>query len=64
LRPKPRNPSEWFRGQTIRTIATAVEIKSGETIDLDFEAKQKNPCSSSPYAWCKLHTMSLDISII
>jgi hypothetical protein len=64
LRHKPRNPSEWFWGQTTRTIATGFEAKSGETIDLGFQTKIWNSRSSSPCARCRPHTVSLDISII
>jgi hypothetical protein len=58
------NLSEWFWGQTTRTIATDFETKPGETVDLGFEAEQRNKCSSSPCAWCKPHIASPDLSIV
>jgi hypothetical protein len=64
LRPKMGNPSEWFWGQTTRIIATRFEAKPRETVDLGFEAKQRNPCSSSPYARCRPHIASPDLSIV
>jgi hypothetical protein len=50
--------------KTIRIIATGFEAKLGETIDLGFEAKQKNSRSSSHCARCRPHTVSPDLSII
>jgi hypothetical protein len=64
LRPKLGNPSRWFWGQTTRTVATNFEAKLGETIDLGFEAEQRNPYSSSFCARCRPHTASPDISIV
>jgi hypothetical protein len=64
LRLIPRNPSEQFWGQTTRTVATSFEAKLRETVDLGFWAEPRNTCSSSPYAWCRPHTMSPDLSII
>jgi hypothetical protein len=64
LRPKLGNVSEWFGCQTTRTIATGFEAKLGKTVDLGFESKPRNSRSSSPCAWCRLHTASLDLSII
>jgi hypothetical protein len=64
LRSKPRNPSEWFWGQTTRTVATGFKAKPGETIKLGFEAEPRNPRSSSPYARCRPYTVSPDLLII
>jgi hypothetical protein len=64
LRPKTGNPSEWFWSQTIRTVVTDFEVKSGEIVELGFEPKPRNLRSSSPYARCRSHTASLDLSII
>jgi hypothetical protein len=64
LRLKSGNPSEWFWGQTTRTVATSFEAKPGETVDLGFEAKPRNPLSSSLCVWCRLHTASSDLSIV
>jgi hypothetical protein len=64
LRPKPGNLSKWFLGQTTRTIATGFEAKPGETVDLSFVAKPRNPRTSSPYVWCRSHTASPNISIV
>jgi hypothetical protein len=47
-----------------KTIATSFEAKPGETVDLGFEAKPRNPRSSSPHAWCRSHTTSPDLSVI
>jgi hypothetical protein len=68
LMPKPRNPSEWFWGQTTRTVATDFEAKPGETVDLSFdlgfEAKPRNTCSSSHCARCRPHTALSDLPIV
>jgi hypothetical protein len=64
LRIKPGNPSEWFLGQTTRTVATSFEAKPRKIVDLGFEAKPRNPRSSSPCARCRLHTTSSDLSIV
>jgi hypothetical protein len=52
LRHKSPNRSYRFWGQT------------GETVVLGFEVKPRNLRSSSPYAPCRLHTTSLDLSIV
>jgi hypothetical protein len=64
LRLKPENQSEWFWGQTTRTVAIGFEAKPGETINLGFEGKSRNLHSSSPYARCRPYTASPDLSII
>jgi hypothetical protein len=64
LRSKSENSSEWFWGQTIRTVTTGFETKPGEIVDLGFEAKPRNLRSSSPCAWCRPHTVSLDLLIV
>jgi hypothetical protein len=64
LRPKPGNSSEWFWGQTTRTVAPGFEAKPRENVDLDFEAKPRNPQSLSPCARCRPHTTSPDLSIV
>jgi hypothetical protein len=64
LRPKPGNSSEWFWGQSTRIIATGFEAKPRETIDHGFEAEPRNPRSSSPYARCRPHTTSPNLSIV
>jgi hypothetical protein len=61
---KPENPSEWFWGQTTRTVPTGFEVKPGETVDLGFEAELRNSCSSFHFARCRPHTVSLDLSIV
>jgi hypothetical protein len=58
------NSSEWFWGQTTRTIATGFEAKPGETVDLDFETEPRNPRSSPPYERCRPYTVSPDLSIL
>jgi hypothetical protein len=63
LRPKLGNPSEWFWGQTTRTVATGLPTQK-KTVDLGFEAKPRNLCLSSPCARCRLHTASPDFSIV
>jgi hypothetical protein len=35
-----------------------------ETVDLSFEAQPRNPRSSSPCAWCRLHMVSCYLPII
>jgi hypothetical protein len=40
------------------------EAKSGETVDLGFEVKPRNPHSLSPCAWRRPHTTSPDLSIV
>jgi hypothetical protein len=47
-----------------QTIATSFEANPGETVNLGFEAKQTNLFSSSPCAWCWLHTASPNMLII
>jgi hypothetical protein len=64
LRPKPGNPSNWFWGQTTKIVDTSFEAHLGETIDLGFEVKPRNPCSLSPHTWCRPHTASSDLSIV
>jgi hypothetical protein len=64
LSPKPKNLSKWFWGQTTRTVSISFEAKLGETVNLGFEAKLRNLWSSSPYARCRSHTTSPDLSII
>jgi hypothetical protein len=46
------------------TVATGFKAKPEETRNLGFEAKPRNMCSSSPCAWCRLHTVSPDLSIV
>jgi hypothetical protein len=43
---------------------TGFEDKLGETVNLGFEAKLRNPRSSSPCARCKSHTVSPDLPIV
>jgi hypothetical protein len=64
LRMKPGNPSEWFWGQTTRTVATGFEAKPRETVDLGFEVEPRDSHFSSPCARCKSHTASPDLSIV
>jgi hypothetical protein len=64
LRPKLGNLNEWFWCKTTRTVAIGSETKPGETIDLGFEAKPKNSCSSSPCSWYRPHTVSPDLFIV
>jgi hypothetical protein len=52
LRPKPRN----------RTIS--FEAKPGEIINLCFQARRRNQRCSSPYARCRPHTRSPNLSIV
>jgi hypothetical protein len=61
---KSLNRSCWFWGQNWETQASDFEAKPGETIDLGFEAKPRNPRSSSPCAWCRPHIASSDLSIV
>jgi hypothetical protein len=53
-----------FEAQTRKPEATDFKAKLGETIDLGFEAKSRNPRFSSPCAWWRLHTASIDLSIV
>jgi hypothetical protein len=64
LRPKPWSPSEWFWGQTTRTVATGFDAKPEETIDLGFEAKPRNSRSSSSYARCRPYITSPNLLIV
>jgi hypothetical protein len=41
-----------------------LEAEPRETVDLGFEARPRNPSSSSPCARCKPHTASPDLSIV
>jgi hypothetical protein len=72
---KTKKPSWWFWGPNHQTVAagfaqtekpkaTDFEAKLGETIDLGFEAKLRNPRSPSPCGRCRPHTMSADLSIV
>jgi hypothetical protein len=45
-----------------QTVAIGFEVKLGETVELGFEAKSRNPHISSPCAWCRSHTTSLELS--
>jgi hypothetical protein len=62
--PKLGNPSEWFWGQTRKTIATGFEAKPRETVHPGFEAKPRNPRSMSPHARCRPHMTSPDLPIV
>jgi hypothetical protein len=53
-----------FEPQTGKPKVTGFEANLGETVDLDFEAKTRNLCSSSPWAWYRPHTTSYEISIV
>jgi hypothetical protein len=53
-----------FKAQTEKPKATGFKVKLGETVDLDFEAKLRNMCSSSPCARCRPHIALPDLSII
>jgi hypothetical protein len=64
LRPKQGKPSEWFWGQTTKTVATGFEAKLGETVNLGLEAKPRNSHFSSPRAQCRPYTTSPDLSIV
>jgi hypothetical protein len=64
LRPKSGSPSEWFWGQTTRTVAIGFDVKLGETVNLGFEAKPRNSRSSSSCARCRSYTMSPNLSIV
>jgi hypothetical protein len=64
LRPKPRDRHGDFVGQITKLQLPVLRPKPGETVDLSFEAKPRNPCSSSPCAWCRQHTTSFDLLII
>jgi hypothetical protein len=50
-------------GQITKPQLPILSSKLGETVDLGFKAKSRKPRSSSPCAWCRLHTVSLDLSI-
>jgi hypothetical protein len=64
LSPNPRNPREWFWGQTTRIVATSFEVKPRETVNLSFEAQRRNSRSSSPFEPCRPRTASPGISIV
>jgi hypothetical protein len=53
-----------FEAQTRKPVLVVLRSNNWQTIDLSFESKLRNPCSSSPCARCKPHRVSLDLSII
>jgi hypothetical protein len=53
-----------FEAQTRNPVATSFEAKSGEIIDIVFEAKLRNMHYSSPHARCRLHAVSPELLII
>jgi hypothetical protein len=54
----------WFWGPNQQTVAIGFVAQTGKPVATGFEAKPRNPCSSSPYARCKSHTTSSDLSIV
>jgi hypothetical protein len=59
-----KKPSWWFWGPNHQTTAVGFEAQIGKPDDLGFEAQPRNSRSSSPYAWCRSHTMSPDLPIV
>jgi hypothetical protein len=53
-----------FEAQTEKPEATSFETKLGETVNLGFEVKLRNSCSSFSFARYRLHTASPDLSIV
>jgi hypothetical protein len=58
-----RNRCHRFWGQITETVPVVLRPNHWQTIDLGFEAQPRNPRTSSPRAWCKLHTVPPDLSI-
>jgi hypothetical protein len=71
-----KNPPQWFWGLNHQSIAAGFKAQTEkpnpvvlrpnhwQTVDLDFEAKPRNPCFSSPCAQYRPHTTSHDLLII
>jgi hypothetical protein len=57
-----RQPLFW--GQTKKPDLAVLRPNHWQTLKLGFEAKPRKSRSSSPYARCRLHTVSPDLSII
>jgi hypothetical protein len=65
LRSKSLNCQAWFWGPNQETIVVVLRPNHGQTITTGFEAKPKNPCSSSPpRIWCGSDTTSPDLPIV
>jgi hypothetical protein len=68
--------SRWFWGTNHQTVAAGFESQIGkpvpvvlspnhwQTVDLGFQAKPRNSCSSSPCPWCRPHTAPPNPSIV
>jgi hypothetical protein len=52
-----------LRPNHYQTILVVLRPNHSQTVDLGFEAQLRNPCSSSPRAWCRPHPAPSDLSI-
>jgi hypothetical protein len=52
-----------FEAKPAKIIRVVLRPNHSQTVDLGFKAQPKNPCSSSPRAWCRSLMAPPDLSI-
>jgi hypothetical protein len=52
-----------FEAKPTKTVQVVLRPNHSQTVDLGFEARPRNPCSTSPRGRCRLHTAPPNLSI-